>query len=347
MGETAKTVNAATSKSILATALDWLEEGRSVALATVLQTWGSAPVPPGSQLAIDGEGNFAGSVSGGCVEGAVIAEAAEAIASGRPTTLEFSVADDTAFAVGLACGGAIRIFLEPLIPGRNLEVLSDLAKTLAGRKSAALVTDVASGTHSLVLKTSDGPLRLRPALHEAFTRNRSAALQGEGGEVLINVFSPPVRLVVVGAVHVAQALVKMARILGYEVVVVDPRSAFATAERFGEVTVKQEWPGDVMPELGIDARTAVVALSHESRIDEPALIHALKSDAFYVGAMGSKKTHAKRVARLAEAGVAPEDIARIHAPIGLDIGATGPAEIALSIIAEITAAQRGKDHGRG
>jgi xanthine dehydrogenase accessory factor len=335
-----------THKPILANALDWLAEGRSVALATVLQTWGSAPVPPGSQLAIDGDGAFAGSVSGGCVEGAVIAEAAEAIASGKPKTLEFSVADDTAWAVGLACGGAIRIFVEPLVPGQNLDVLAELAEIVSGRKSVALVTDLASGTHSLALKPSDVRPELRPALHDAFTRNKSTVVEGRHGDVLINVFSPPVRLVVIGAVHVAQALVRMARMLGYEVVVVDPRSAFATQERFGDVTIRQEWPGDVMPELGIDARTAIVALSHESRIDEPALIHALKSNAFYVGAMGSKKTHGGRVARLAEAGVAPEDIARIHAPIGLDIGATGPAEIALSIIAEITAAQRGKDRER-
>ncbi len=335
-----------TDKPILARALDWVIEGRTVALATVLQTWGSAPAPAGSQLAIDGEGNFAGSVSGGCVEGAVIAEAAEAMASAKPKTLQFSVAEETAWAVGLACGGTIRIFVEPLVPGHNLDVLAELANTLSGRKSAALVTDLASGTHSLAHEASDVRPELRPALHEAFARNKSAVVEGKHGDVLINVFSPPVRLVVVGAVHVAQALVKMARILGYEVVVVDPRSAFATKERFGDVAIREEWPGDVMPELGIDTRTAIVTLSHESRIDEPALIRALKSDAFYVGAMGSKKTHAGRAARLAEAGVAPEDIARIHAPIGLDIGATGPAEIALSIIAEITAAQRGKDRGR-
>ena len=335
-----------TEKPILARALDWVKEGRTVALATVLQTWGSAPTPAGSQLAIDGEGNFAGSVSGGCVEGAVIAEAAEAMASAKPKTLQFSVAEETAWAVGLACGGTIRIFVEPLVPGHNLDVLAELANTVSGRKSAALVTDLASGTHSLARETSDVRPELRPALHEAFSRNKSAVVEGKHGDVLINVFCPPVRLVVVGAVHVAQALVKMARMLGYEVVVVDPRSAFATKERFGDVAIREEWPGDVMPGLGIDTRTAIVTLSHESRIDEPALIRALKSDAFYVGAMGSKKTHAGRVARLAGAGVAPEDIARIHAPIGLDIGATGPAEIALSIIAEITAAQRGKDRGR-
>ena len=326
-----------TEKPILARALDWVKEGRTVALATVLQTWGSAPAPAGSQLAIDGEGNFAGSVSGGCVEGAVIAEAAEAMASVKPKTLQFSVAEETAWAVGLACGGTIRIFVEPLVPGHNLDVLAELANTVSGRKSTA---------HSLARETSDVRPELRPALHEAFSRNKSAVVEGKHGDVLINVFGPPVRLVVVGAVHVAQALVKMARMLGYEVVVVDPRSAFATKERFGDVAIREEWPGDVMPELGIDTRTAIVTLSHESRIDEPALIRALKSDAFYVGAMGRKKTHAGRVARLAGAGVAPEDIARIHAPIGLDIGATGPAEIALSIIAEITAAQRGKDRGR-
>jgi xanthine dehydrogenase accessory factor len=147
-------------------------------------------------------------------------------------------------------------------------------------------------------------------------------------------------------VHVAQPLVPMARALGYDVMIVDPRSAFATEERFGDVEISREWPDEVLPKIGVDARTALIALTHDPKIDDPALIHALASDAFYVGALGSRKTHAKRVERLLKAGISAADIARIHAPIGLDIGAQGAAEIAVSIVAEITAVQRGKNAAR-
>jgi xanthine dehydrogenase accessory factor len=156
------------------------------------------------------------------------------------------------------------------------------------------------------------------------------------------VFNPTIRLVIVGAVHIAQQLVPMAHAVGYDVVVVDPRSAFATEERFGDVEISREWPDEALPKIGVDDRTALIALTHDPKIDDPALIHALSSAAFYVGALGSRKTHAKRVERLRKAGVATADIERIRAPIGLDIGAQGAAEIAVSIIAEITAVQRGK-----
>ena len=183
---------------------------------------------------------------------------------------------------------------------------------------------------------------LAPALDDAFRRGRSVALQGRDGEVFINVFNPTVRLIIVGAVHVAQPLVPMARALGYDVVIVDPRSAFATEERFGDAEIVCDWPDEALPNIGMDRRTALIALTHDPKIDDPALIAALASEAFYVGALGSKKTHAKRVERLLRAGVPAADLERIHAPIGLDIGAQGAPEIAVSIIAEITAVQRGK-----
>jgi xanthine dehydrogenase accessory factor len=183
---------------------------------------------------------------------------------------------------------------------------------------------------------------LAPSLEDAFRCDKSVAVAGSDGEVFINVFNPTVRLIIAGAVHVAQQLVPMARAVGYDVVIVDPRTAFATEERFRDVEISREWPDEALPRIGVDGRTALIALTHDPKIDDPALIHALSSDAFYVGALGSRKTHAKRVERLLKAGVAQADIARIHAPIGLDIGAQGAAEIAVSIIAEITAVQRGK-----
>jgi xanthine dehydrogenase accessory factor len=159
-------------------------------------------------------------------------------------------------------------------------------------------------------------------------------------------FSPLTRLVIVGAVHVAQAIMPIGHAVGYEMAIVDPRSAFATEARFGGVSIMPDWPDEALAKIGLDARTAVVALSHDAKIDDAALIVALQSEAFYVGALGSRKTHSKRVERLAQAGIAPADIARIHAPIGLDIGAQGAAEIALSIIAEIASVKRGKEMRR-
>ena len=331
--------------NVLAKALDWLHGGRQVALATVVQTWGSAPQPVGSLLVIDGEGNFLGSVSGGCVEAEVVAQAAEVIASGKPRTLEFGVEDQTAWKVGLACGGTIRVFLERLNAEEGdaqRSALHRLINDVEARNVVALVTRLGSGTRSLAHAPSDVEPEIAPALEDAFRRDKSLAVAGSSGETFINVFNPTLRLVVVGAVHVAQHLVQMARALGYQAVIIDPRTAFATAERFGDVEVMREWPEEALAKIGFDERTALIVLSHDPRIDDPALIAALSSKACYVGALGSRKTHAKRVARLLEAGVSPTDIERIHAPIGLDIGAEGAAEIALSIIAEITAEQRGK-----
>jgi xanthine dehydrogenase accessory factor len=331
--------------SIIPRALNWLAEGRSVALATAIQTWGSAPQPVGSLLAIDGQGNFIGSVSGGCVEAEVVAEAGEVLSSGRPKTLQFGVEDGTAWKVGLACGGTIRIYLESLETRRGREadgLLHELVGELEVRRKVALVTELVSGARSLAHSPEDLGPSLAPALGEAFRLDRSVALEGADGEMFINVFSPTIRVVIIGAVHVAQALAPMARALGYEVVVVDPRTAFATEERFGDIRIMHDWPDEALSALGLDAATAVVVLSHDAKLDDAALIAALRSEAFYVGALGSKKTHAARVDRLNEARVTAADIVRIHAPIGLDIGAQGAPEIALSIIAEIAAVQRGK-----
>jgi len=329
---------------IFTKAFEWLAEGRDIAIATVIQTWGSAPQPVGSQLLIDADGNFLGSVSGGCVEAEVITKAADVIASGEPKSLEFGVDDNVAWKVGLACGGSIRIFVEKVESSRNSSdgLLHRLVDDVETRRQVALVTDLATGAQNLAHSPYDLGKELAPVLEDAFRCDKSIALAGEIGEVFINVFNPTVRLIIVGAVHIAQQLVPMARSLGDDVVIVDPRTAFATQERFADAKISREWPDEALPKIGVDARTALIALTHDPKIDDPALIHALSSNAFYVGALGSRKTHAKRVERLRIAGVAEADIERIHAPIGLDIGAQGAAEIALSIMAEITAVQRGK-----
>jgi xanthine dehydrogenase accessory factor len=328
--------------SLIAKALDWQRMGRRLALATVIQTWGSAPQPVGSLLLIDADGNFMGSVSGGCVEAEVIAEAADVIASGAPKTLEFGVEDKTAWSVGLACGGAIRIHVGSLAGGDADQMLQSLAGDIAARRPVALLTDLATGARRLARSPADVTPSLVPFLQEAFRRDKCLVGAGEYGDVFIDVFNPSIRLIIAGATHIAQPLVAMARALDYDVIIVDPRQAFATEERFGGVKLLREWPDEALPGIGVDARTALIALTHDPKIDDPCLIHALRSDAFYVGALGSKATHASRVTRLIEAGVERDAIGRIHAPIGLDIGAQGAAEIALSIAAEIAAVTRGK-----
>jgi len=304
------------------TALAWHRAGKGAALATVVETWGSAPRRVGSQLAISGEGEIAGSVSGGCVEGAVVAEALDAIEAGRQVMLEYGVSDGDAFAVGLACGGTIRVLVEPV--GRVLpeELLADLVLAREGRVPVAYVT-------------GPGGRRLEREGHESrFRMDRSGF--DEDGETFVAIHNPPLRLIVVGAVHIAQALVPMARIAGYDPVLIDPRESFASAARFPGETVLDDWPDEAVRGLGLDGRTALVLLTHDPKLDDPALAEALRSGVFYIGALGSARTHAKRVARLAAAGFSEAEIARIHGPVGLDIGAAGPSEIAVSILAEMT-----------
>src|SRR6185312_1291548 len=328
-------------EDILKAAEEWRKDGREVALATVVETWGSAPRPVGSNLVIDNKGNFLGSVSGGCVEGAVVTEAMDVIESGTPKMLEFGVADETAWKVGLSCGGTIRVYVEKVGWG-NLDVLTALTPEPAARRAAVLVTDVASGAQRLVKAADVAKDPLKDTLVKRLRLAKSAMEETLQGRVFLTVYVPSPRLVITGAVHISQTLAPIGQLLGYDVTIVDPRTAFASIERFPDVKVVAEWPDVALPPLGIDHYTAFVALTHDPKIDDPALQHALARDCFYIGALGSKKTHAKRVDRLKQAGLGEADIARIHAPIGLDIDAVSPAEIAVAIMGEITRVLRQK-----
>ncbi len=328
---TSETAHAPAHEAIAERALLWHRQGRGGVLATVVQTWGSAPRPVGSQLAISGTGEIMGSVSGGCVEGAVIVAAEDALQDGQSRILEFGVADETAFEVGLACGGTIRILLEPvgMAGGIPEALLAELVKARAARRPVAYVVDTKTWTRRL-----SGP----DEFPDRFRADRSGF--GEDGHIFVSIHNPPLRLFVVGAVHIAQALLPMARLAGHDVTLIDPRETFAAAARFPGETIFGDWPDEALSRLAPDARCAVVTLSHDPKIDDPAIIAALKSDAYYIGCLGSVRTHARRVARLKAAGLGDGDIARIHAPVGLDIGARTPAEIAVSVLAEITARLR-------
>ena len=227
----------------------------------------------------------------------------------------------------------------------HLSLLSDLNADRAARRAAILVTDLGSGQQRLVREADVARDPIAPLLEERLRSGKSGTVAADGAQFFLNVQVPPVRAVVVGAVHISQALVSMARGLDLDVAIVDPRTAFATPERFPDVPVLAEWPDTALPRIGLDPYTALLALTHDPKIDDPALIAALRAGCFYVGALGSKKTHARRVERLKEAGFGEADMARIHAPIGLDIGAISPAEIAVSILAEVVAALR-KDRRR-
>jgi xanthine dehydrogenase accessory factor len=227
----------------------------------------------------------------------------------------------------------------------DLAILSALNAERAARRAAVLVTHVADGSQRLVREAEIASDPLAELLGGRLRQGKSGSADTPEGEVFLTVTVPPVRILVTGAVHISQALAPMAVLLGHDVVIVDPRTAFATAERFPDVTLHAEWPDAVLPRIGVDRYTAFVALTHDPKIDDPALAQALASDCFYIGALGSRKTHAKRVERLRAAGFSQERIARIRAPIGLPIGAISPAEIALSILGEMTAALRLKADG--
>lgn len=310
------------------TALAWLRQGKAAALATVTETWGSAPRPTGSQLAISSESEIAGSVSGGCVEGAVVAEALQIMQDGIPRILEFGVSDESAFSVGLACGGTIRILVEPIGVGQGpaIAMLETLVAQRQARTAVIYEVNLGDWRRCLVLAGSDADADAR--LH--------SDQSGFDGALFRAVHNPPLRMAVIGAVHVAQALLPMAALAGYDTILIDPRDAFAAEARFPGQKIMRDRPDSALRACGLDARTAVVTLSHDPRLDDPAIIEALAAPVFYLGCLGSKKTHAKRVARLVEAGFSAALIARIHAPVGADIGAKSPAEIAISILAQIT-----------
>jgi xanthine dehydrogenase accessory factor len=335
--------------AVLAQAAAWRAEGRAVALATVIRTWGSSPRQPGSKLAVDERGEFTGSVSGGCIEAAVIHDALEVMRDGASRVLSFGVSDEAAWEVGLACGGKVDVFVEAVAPARGhglpREMLDDLIAARREPRGTVLVTWLDGSSHLLLsADPSLAPGELAPAIGQAVAGDRAVVVERtaeEGGAIFIEPHLPPPRLVVVGAVHVAQPLAEMAALAGFAVTIVDPRRAFATEARFPGRTLVTSWPDEALARLAPDARTAVVTLTHDPKLDDPALVAALASPAFYVGCLGSQKTHAARKARLGERGVGEEALARLRGPVGLKIGARSPAEIAVSILAEVIATLRG------
>lgn len=356
-------------RDVLQQVLRWQEQGIAVALARVVQVSGSGPRAAGAAMAVAADGRVAGSVSGGCIESAVVEEALAALADGRPRTVSFGFSDDEPFAVGLTCGGTVRLLVVPSVG----DAVVALAGVLEQAGSAALATVVSTvGAESAtaavgetMLVRADGEATgeitgttlaavvrrdTRAALDAGWSALRHYGYQGEAArdevEVLIECYRPPPRMIIFGAMDFAASLARLASMLGYRATVCDARATFATAERFpmaAEVVV--EWPHRYLDTVGamLGPRDAVCILTHDPKFDVPATMAALRSGAGYIGVLGSRRTHAERAERLKQAGAREDDLARLMSPIGLDIGARSPEETAVSICAEIIALRSGRE----
>ena len=335
----------------------WLNQSEEVVLATVVHTWGSSPRGLGAKMAFTPGGKITGSVSGGCVEGQVFTSGIQTLKDRQPLLLSFGVSDETAFEAGLACGGRIEVFVKPLEP----DFFARVIRETEAFHTFAVVTVISGiarliGKELLVMEGGEVSGQLGNGLDDnAIAQAQKALLEGEpknatimtaeGEEVrlFIDVITSPPTLVMVGGVHIAIALATLAKTLGFRTIVVDPRRSFGNLERFSHLDqLIQAWPQEAFQEINLTRNTCVAILTHDPKIDDPALEIVLRSPVFYVGALGSKKTNERRILRLKEEGLSPTLLKRMHAPIGMDLGAKSPEEIALSIMAEIVAVRRGR-----
>jgi xanthine dehydrogenase accessory factor len=307
-------------REILRELNEWSQAGEDIAIATVVETWGSSPRPLGSKMAVTRSGKMAGSVSNGCIEGAVFEEAQKVLKSRAARVAAFGVADDVAFEVGLACGGHIEVFVQPLTPAHRR-----LMAKLERDEPATLQTNLVTGEAELIDGSPSG-----------------AELARRNGDSFVEPFRRPAQLIIIGAIHIAIPLHRLAKTMGYRVTVVDARAKFATKERFPEADeLIVAWPDEAMANLAIDNSSYVVILTHDPKFDLPALRSVLTKEAGYVGAIGSRKTNQNRFDALRSEGFTEDQLARVHGPIGLDLGGRGAEETALGILAEITAVRFG------
>ena len=299
-------------------ASNWENKGTEMALAIVLKTWGSSPRQPGSMMLIREDGHLVGSVSGGCVEGAVIVGSRQIMKENKTEVMEFGVADEDAWSVGLSCGGKISVFV---CPRNRIEegLFQKLCNVKNSRESIILECDTQKGSISII--------------NDKATENENV--------FNIKVTAKP-RLLIVGAVHISQHLIPMAKEAGFDVLLIDPRSHFGTSERFPEVEVSNDWPDEALKKVKLSDKDCLVTLTHDPKIDDPALQIALASPLFSICCLGSKRTHAARKNRLLNSGITEQQFDRIHGPAGLDINAKTPAEIAVSILAELIKDWRGR-----
>ena len=324
-------------REILSELERWRSRDERMAMARVVSTRRSAPRPVGSKLIVSERGEMAGSVSGGCVESEVVEAAREVLAGGAPRVLTYGISDDLALSVGLPCGGEIDVWVDEPDP----KLLEQLIEISRDEQRAVYLVDLDDGTQQL-MRDGDSDVA-----DELIRSGHSKIVEVEGRRVFADVFGPPPRLLVYGAVDTADALCTAARAIGWHTIVADARGRFATRERLPNADdVMVAWPEDALAQVVPDHTTAIVVLTHDDKFDVPMLIGALESEAFYIGALGSRRNQERRRERLLEAGVDQAALERISGPAGLDIGAHTPAETALSILAEILAVRTGRDGGR-
>jgi xanthine dehydrogenase accessory factor len=328
----------------------WLARGDRVALATVVATRRSAPRPVGAKLAISAQGELAGSVSGGCVENEVYEYAQEVLAGAPPRLLTYGISDDLALSVGLPCGGEIDVFVEEA----RRPLAERLMQVVESNERAVVLTVLAGddlGAELLVTedgeRIGDAPEELAESAPELISRGRSGVVQIAGRDVFADVYGPPPRLLIYGAVDTAEALCRAAQEIGWRPIVADARARFATSERLPSAEeIVVAWPEETLAQVRPDDATAIVILTHDDKFDVPMISGALETDAFYIGALGSRRNQERRRERLLEAGVDEAALERVSGPCGLDVGAQTPAETAISILAEIMAVRAGREGGR-
>jgi xanthine dehydrogenase accessory factor len=343
-------------KDIFAAVDRWEQQGEEIAIATLVGVHGSAPRTSGARFCLTRSGKMAGSVSGGCVENDVFERALEVLDHGQAVVTSYGIADEDAFQVGLSCGGTIDVLIEPFAPTAAWQALREALQQhqpaalaigltpslLLGRKLAVLHDATAGGIDPTL--DAQVVVEARHLFLQGGTSVLTVPWSGEDATIFVEAFAPPLRLFIVGATHTAIALCRMAKCLGFRISIVDARSMYATAERFPEAD-ELLWalPGEVLEAAKLDAYSYVVVLTHDPKFDVPALARALRSEARYIGVMGSRGTHARRRQHLQEQGFGDVDLGRIRAPIGLDLGARTPEEIAVAILAEMLAVRYGRD----
>ena len=341
-------------RELLSIIENWFSDNKKIALATVVKVYGSAPRGLGSKMVVNNDGLMAGSVSGGCVEGAVITESLDVIKKQASRLVKYGISDDQAFEIGLACGGNIEVFIEPLFEDDFEHIKQAIIEhrlfakitVLNGEDCGDHFFQSGDGKQFGKLKSEGLQKAVEDLLAISFQNQQKQRVlldsENQQLDVFIDIFPPPPRLIIIGAVHIAIPLVAFARPLGFRTIVVDPRKAFSNRERFPDVDeLVQRWPDEYLPESDLDEGCYLVALSHDDKLDVPALAEACKSRTHYIGALGSKNTFENHKRDLRQMGITEEEIKRIHSPIGMNIGASGPEEIALAIMAEIVSVRNG------
>ena len=317
-------------KEIFLRAEEWLIKGLDIAIITVIETWGSSPRPVGSSMVVNSQNNIIGSVSGGCIENFVFAKSLEVIKTNRYQILEFGVTNSQAWEVGLTCGGKIKVLVEKFTI-KDLEIIKKINKIFNTQGKIILATNLSTGEKKVFEHSQNSDV-----ISSKILKNETSKIEKiKGINWFSKVFASQYKIIIIGAVHISEPLVDLANVLDFKIFLIDPRNNFDKSKFINKVTLLNDWPDEGLKKLEIDNKTSIVTLTHDPKLDDPALIFSLKSNALYIGCLGSKKTHEARVKRLEKKGFSKKEINKIYGPIGLNIIAKTPAEIACSIISQI------------